>query len=83
MLQFGLANEIEFYDYKVNPNEVSSWNRYPTEEDPSRKYKFTSIEFNLSTDLKITSRATYSLLDWLGDMGGLVDAFKLLVSLLL
>ena len=52
-------------------------------EDPSRKYKFTSIEFNLSTDLKITSRATYSLLDYFGDMGGLIDAFRIIGSLLL
>ena len=82
MLQLGFSEEIEFFEYQTSSSLPSSWNRYPTEEDPSRKYKFTSIEWNLSSDLKITNRETYSILDWLGDMGGLIDAFRLLGALL-
>ena len=55
-----------------NPNP-SSWIYYPTEEKPNGKYKFTSIELNLDPDMQHVSRQTYSLLDWLGDIGGLLD----------
>ena len=31
------------------------------------------IEYNMSLDVKNWTRQTYSLLDWLGDLGGLLD----------
>ena len=34
-----------------------------------------------SLDLKINNRKTYDLLDWLGDVGGLLDGLYLLVEL--
>ena len=60
--------------------QPSSWNKFPTKEDPSRRYKFTSLEVNLSLDKLVVNRETYSLLDWLGDLGGLFDALKLLCA---
>ena len=42
------------------------------------KYKFTGIELKFSLDLRLTERSTYSLLEWLGDIGGLFDALKLI-----
>ena len=65
------------------PSAPSSWNQYPTEENPSNRYKFTSIEINASMDQKIISRSTYSGLDFLGDLGGLFDAFYVLGSMIL
>ena len=62
---------------------ASSWNKYPTKENPSRKYKFTSYEINLSADKKVINRETYSLLDWLGDVGGLIDALRYLCKFLI
>ena len=58
--------------------QPSSWNKYPTKENPSNKYKFTSLEINMSIDKKVVNRETYSMLDWLGDLGGLYDALRLL-----
>ena len=58
--------------------ETSAWNKFPTDEDPLSRYKFTSVEVNFSADQLIVDRSTYSLLDWLGDMGGLLDALYLL-----
>lgn len=40
------------------------------------KYKYTSIAFLLSPDVTLIERETYSLLEWLGDIGGLFDALK-------
>ena len=39
-------------------------------------YKFFSLEVNLNEDLKQIDRETYSMLDWLGDIGGLIEALK-------
>ena len=38
------------------------------------KYKFTSIDLILSSDIIVHERETYSILEWLGDIGGLFDA---------
>ena len=37
-------------------------------------YKYVSWELNMSLDRVNWNRQTYSLLDWLGDLGGLADA---------
>ena len=78
-LQFGYTEDKIFYgvDYSNLP-EPSAWNRFPTAQDPSQRYKFTSIELNFSQDLQTINRQTYSVLDWLGDMGGLIDAIYIL-----
>ena len=39
----------------------------------SSKYKYVSIEFNMALDQQNWAREAYSLLDYLGDMGGLLD----------
>ena len=54
--------------------QPSSWNTHPddtNEESKNRPYKFASIEFNMNLDTVVISRETYSILDWLGDIGGL------------
>ena len=61
--------------------QPSAWNKFPTKEEPSRRYKFTSLEVNLSLDKLVVNRETYSLLDWLGDLGGLFDALRLICAL--
>ena len=43
-------------------------NKYPD------YYKFGSWELNMHKDRINWNRQTYSLLDWLGDLGGLIDA---------
>jgi len=37
----------------------------------------------VSLDSQITERVTYSLLDWLGDVGGLFDALRYIGSFLI
>ena len=38
------------------------------------KYKYVSYDLVVGLDKVVINRETYSLLDWLGDLGGLVDA---------
>ena len=61
---------------------MSSWDKFPSEDNPLGLYKFTSIHFELNKSLKRTDRETYSLLDWLGDCGGLLDALYVIGSVL-
>ena len=61
----------------------SSWNKFPTVENPSLQYKYLSVEFNLDMDLMSWQRDTYSALDWLGDMGGLFDALFTIFKVML
>ncbi len=56
----------------------SSWSVFPTTENPTAKYKFTSLSLYVSADMEVTERDTYSLLEWLGDVGGLIDAMRYL-----
>ena len=85
-----LSDETEYLNYGqesvsrtftelqwANP-QPSSWTAFPTEEDPDALYKFFSIDLYVSLDSIVTERETYSLLEWLGDIGGLVDAFRYL-----
>ena len=76
-IQLGQVREHTYYkttweDLSVGP---SSWTQYPD------RYKFLSLEFTFGKDYVQTRRSAYSLLDWLGDVGGLTDALFLLVEL--
>ena len=64
------------------PATPSSWNKYPTKENPNNKYKFTNIIIDASLDQKIIARGTYSVLDFVGDLGGFYSAFTSIGSIL-
>ena len=55
---------------------------FPTAENPLTRYKYASLEFTFKKDLREIERATYHLLDWLGDCGGLLDALFFLTEYL-
>ena len=59
------------------PSELTEW---PTKEKPTNEYKFGSLWLELGQDYFIVQRQTYSLLEWLGDVGGLFDGLKLIAS---
>lgn len=56
---------------------------FPTKEEPSRIFKFTSIWLELGRYDNIIERQTYSLLEWLGDVGGLFDGLRLVSRLIM
>lgn len=61
---------------------ASSWND-DLVDNPNGSYKFSSFSFTVHPQMKMTNRQTYGLLDWLGDIGGLIDALFYLVKFLL
>ena len=62
---------------------MSGHTSYPTRENPDGMYKFAGFAIWMSLDSEITERETYGLLEWLGDIGGLIDALRYLVGFLL
>ena len=78
----GNSEDYTFHEYSHDLPQPSAWNKFPTKEDPSRKYKFTSLELNMSLDKFVINRESYSMLDWLGDLGGLFDALKIICQIL-
>ena len=51
-MQFGFSEDTEYFgydpDFKTFP---SSWNVYPTPEEPGSKYKFVGFEISFKKDL--------------------------------
>ena len=80
MVQYGQETETEFLTIDMKETQPSSWIYFPTVDNPSLQYKFLSVEINVSPDLMLWERQTYSLLDFLGDLGGLYDALFLIVK---
>ena len=80
-MQYGVSTDSEFFGVSSSFPAASAWNKFPTPQKPLTRYKFASVELMHSADLLIVSRQTYSILDWLGDLGGLLDALYLIANL--
>ena len=83
MIQFGVAEEDEFTTIEFGPPAPSSMISWPTPEEPNNYYKISSAWVTLRMDQNVTERQTYSFLEWLGDIGGLYDALRIIGALLL
>lgn len=44
-------------------------------------YKFISFEFNINSDLYVKSRQAYSVMNLLGDVGGLYSALEFIAAM--
>jgi hypothetical protein len=60
----------------MKTNEFSSWVNYP------HRYKFWSIHFQMNTDIAVTERHTYDLLDLCSDIGGVLEFMRTFCSML-
>ena len=77
-LQLGQSTKLEFHTFDTLVTQPSAWTEFPTDDEPSKKFKYASFEIELSQDVIMWQRQTYSVLDWLGDLGGLFDALRLI-----
>lgn len=66
----------------IESPKPSAWNDDIWVGDPDGMRKLTSITILMDPDAIAYERQTYSLLDWLGDIGGLLDAFRLIGAFL-
>ena len=77
----GQTDEIEFDRVSFGREQSSTFNEFPTRENPDVVYRYGSVYIELSQHLSVIERATYSFLEWLGDIGGLMDALKYIAFL--
>jgi len=65
-------------------NTLTLFKVFPTPDDPFGPYTYASLAITKLRvyDLKVHNRKTYSLFDWLGDVGGLMDGLYLLGEIL-
>ena len=71
-LQLGQQTEQDFFDFSIGDQKPSKYYTWPN------NFKFTSIALYQSLDVEVTERQTYSILDLLGDVGGLNDSLRLI-----
>ena len=53
---------------------------WPDKRGSDNEYKITSAWISLSMDQIVVERQTYSILEWLGDVGGLFDMLRLIAG---
>ena len=65
-------------------NTLTLFKVFPTPDEPYGPYTYASLAITKLRvyDLKVYNRKTYSLLDWLGDVGGLIDGLYLIGEIL-
>ena len=82
LLQLGYDEQTDLFSLNRVLPSISSWNVHPSTSALGR-YKFISVEVNMFQQILVINRETYDLLSWLGDVGGLTDAFLLICSFIL
>ena len=82
ILQIGQNTELDFYSFDQAKATYSTNDNWPTVKDnPNGRYKFNSVWIEPNQDVFITERATYSMLEWAGDVGGLFDGLVLIAGI--
>ena len=82
-MQLGEVIERDFTKISIEKAERSAVRTWPTKENPTASYLFGSIWLEFDSNLYVTERQTYSLLEMLGDVGGLFDMMNLLGRVLI
>lgn len=82
LLQLGYSNSIEYTSIAFGSVKISLFNNWPTKDAPEI-YKFNSFWLELRQYKTKKERQTYSLLEWLGDVGGLNDGLNIFVRTLI
>ena len=72
-----IMNTKELKGHDFDKTEMPSFHKYATNEI------YYSLRLTLHQDLRTINRKTDSLLDWLGDWGGLLDSFSFLAKIIM
>lgn len=49
--QYGQEVETEYLSFSMSSAKPSAWINFPTEDNPSSRYKYLSVEINFDMDL--------------------------------
>ena len=81
-LQLGQTEENTFTRLIIGETEPSNLGVWPTKENPVM-YKINSIYISMDMSITHIERKTYSILEWMGDVGGLFDGLKIVGGFLI
>jgi hypothetical protein len=62
------SKETSYFKNTLNRTGPSSYTSYP------ERYKFTSLNFYVTPHTPVVTRLPYGILDYVGDVGGLLEA---------
>ena len=82
MFQVGQSEKDTFYELLMQQQLPSAWN-HDLEERPRGEYVFGRVLIDQENSIYKINRQTYNLLEWLGDIGGLLDAILFIAQLAL
>ena len=82
MIQVGQSEKDTFFELLMQQQFASAW----TDDlmvNKTGDYKFASVEIHQENSIYKTNRQTYNLLEYLGDIGGLLDAMLFIAHIAL
>ena len=82
MFQMGQSTKDTFYELHMQQQLASAWTD-DLEINLRGEYKFASVEIHQENSIYKINRQTYNLLEYLGDIGGLLDAMLFIAQLVL
>ena len=82
MIQVGQSEKDTFYELLMLQQFASAWNDN-LDENPRGDYTFGRVLIDQENSIYKINRQTYNLLEWLGDIGGLLDAILFIAQLAL
>ena len=83
-MNIGSPHVTSFYTNILDQNIIdSTWNQYPTKENPKSRYKFTSCLLARDPDFGQIFRKTDSIIDVLASIGGLMRALFFIGSMII
>ena len=82
MIQVGQSEKDTFYELLMLQQFASAWNDN-LDENPRGDYTFGRVLIDQENSIYKINRQTYNLLEWLGDIGGLLDAMLFIAQLAL
>ena len=71
---------LTVFSFNFIKNFASGWTA-DLQKNPDGNYKFGGIGFLVDREVIVLNRQAYDLLDYLGDIGGLIDALRYIVAL--
>lgn len=67
----GIDQDYDFWELEIGKPAISTWNQFP------HRYKICGVQIVLSHDVDAYTRKSYDILEYLGEIGGIVEFFIL------
>ena len=80
--QIGQQEDEKFEVFQIGKEFASELIHWPTKEKKSI-FRFNGIYLELGQEQIKIERQTYSMLEWVGDIGGLFDGMRILAQILI